>query len=449
MKLPERFKNNMRGILTEDYEAFINSFDEKNYKAIRRNSLKISKGEFETRLNYLREQVAWCEEGYYIDDEIRPGKDIGYHCGLFYIQEPSASLPVEILNPKPGEKVLDLCAAPGGKTTQIGVKMKNTGVLVANDISYNRLLPLKRNIQLFGITNSIIVNENPVKLTSVFENYFDKILVDAPCSGEGMFRRDEKTKNKYETFESDYFTKIQKTLLNEATNLLKPDGQIVYSTCTFSREENEDIIEWFLNENKDFELIEPENIKVFEKYISKGLKGYEKALRIWPHKNKGDGHFAALLKRSGNQDYAYSHKKNIEVMSIENDMDFFKEINLHNIKDYSLSVSKGNRIISFDGEIDTKKLNVIYKGIELGFLKDKRFMPSQSFAMALKKDNVGERIELDSETPEALKYLKGETLFCEGKNGWKLVCIDGFPVGWGKLSNGILKNHYMKEWRMQ
>jgi len=449
MKLPEKFIEAMKFLLKDEYFLFEASFEQASYQAVRRNSLKIDKAAFEAKLDFLGQQVAWCEESYYIDDETRPGKEIGYHCGLYYIQEPSASLPVSLLKPNPGEKILDLCASPGGKTTQIGAKMKNKGVLVANDISYSRLAPLKRNLQLFGITNSIISHETPDRLKLVFDGYFDKILIDAPCSGEGMFRRDEKTRKKYDGYAIEDFAIIQKQLLNQAKELLKPGGQMVYSTCTFTIKENEEVIQWFLSENSDFSIILPEEILTLHNSISNGLEGMDNAVRIWPHKHRGEGHFAALLQHKGTSQSNKAKLETTNSINISEVESFYKEIGLEKEEFYKVILQQNNRIMCIKDLPDTAQLKTIYKGLEVGFLKNGRFLPSQSFAMALQADYVKEKVNISKNQPEALKYLKGETIPAEGSNGWKLVCIDDYPVGWGKLSDGMLKNHYLKEWRLQ
>lgn len=447
MKLPVKFEDKMKKLLKDDYEEFMDSFNHRNIRGIRRNSLKISKDDFQKKIEYIEEPIPWCSDGYYINYDSRPGKDVYYHCGLFYIQEPSASLPVELLNPCPGERVLDLCAAPGGKTTQIGAKMKNRGIIIANDVNRKRLLSLKRNIQLFGITNSIVTNETAETLKSFFENYFDKILVDAPCSGEGMFRRDEKTKKRYCTYEDNKFTDMQVEILNHAKDLLKPGGELVYSTCTFSTEENEKIISKFLEKNKEFELIDDIGLHNSKIELSKGLLGLDGAFRIWPHITNGEGHFAVKLKKTdsfdgiiGNIEMNIQGNKEIDSLKV-----FVEETGL-DVAGWNLTLKKG-KIFKETG-IRTSGMDVFYNGLEIGFEKNGRFMPSQALASFLKKDDVVKSVNIGIEGPEALKYLKGETLHVEGEKGWNLVTIDGFPAGWGKISQGILKNHYLKEWRM-
>lgn len=449
--LPEGFTKKMKGLMGEDYTAFISSFSDQNHKAIRRNPLKIDMDSFESTIDYLGQKVPWCEESYYIAEDQRPGKDLFYHCGLFYIQEPSASLPVELMDPRPGEVVLDLCAAPGGKTTQIGTKMGNTGFVVANDVNYKRLLSLKRNIQLFGLSNTAVTNEQPLSLKRHFNGFFDKILVDAPCSGEGMFRRDDRTKNKYDGYESNKFTDLQKTILSAAGDMLKPGGSMVYSTCTFSLEENEDIIEWFLDQNHDFRTLPAGNLDKLKDHVSFGFKGLDDAIRIWPHRHKGEGHFAVRLKKGvlGQEkvpvDFTSSNSY-VSKVAREAVMDFSKDIGLENDDWLKKLHFERDKVLLYDSSY-IQDFNYIYKGLEVGYFKNERFFPSQALAMwtdlKIKKKTI-----ISSKDINARKYLKGESIYLEGENGWTLVTIDGYPVGWGKLLDGLLKNHYLKEWRL-
>jgi NOL1/NOP2/sun family putative RNA methylase len=447
--LPIRFKAEMHQILNSEYEAFMDSIQKKPlFRGIRRNTQKIDEKDFEERINFLEDKIEWCPSAYYVSDDEKPGKDAYYHAGLFYLQEPSAMIPVEILDPKPYNKVLDLCAAPGGKTTQIGNKMENKGILIANDISPKRMMPLKRNIQSFGLSNTMVLNEKPKVLQTVFEGYFDKILVDAPCSGEGMFRKQPQMIKYYEKNEQSSYQQIQREVLASAAKMLKPGGQIVYATCTFSVGENEDIISWFLETNRDFELLHAMSAQKKRGIVGSGIKGMEEAVRVWPHLHKGEGHFAALLqKKDGAQSETFIEDYPVESFDCKNTKEFFASIGL----DYS-SYTKG--LLKIKEKVYWRPwqlnlpLSASYHGVEVGYFKNTRFMPSQAFAMSIEKEAV-KMLRLDSRSIESIKYLKGETLYVEAEDGWHLVGMDGFPLGWGKVKDGLLKNHYLKEWRMK
>ncbi|RKD31557.1 RsmF rRNA methyltransferase first C-terminal domain-containing protein [Thermohalobacter berrensis] len=449
MNLPKDFKERMEKLLNEEYADFISSFNNDFHRGIRVNTLKISVDDYKKITPFKIKEVPWVKEGFFIDSDSRPGKHPYYHCGLYYIQEPSAMAPVEVLNPKPGDKVLDISAAPGGKATQIAAKLNGKGVLVANDISPKRVKALVKNIELFGIKNSVITNELPERLAGKFSTYFDKILVDAPCSGEGMFRKDSKAHKSWSSFSVKKCSKMQKEILEWVPKMLKPGGKLVYSTCTFSPEENEGTIEWFLNKFPEFEV---EEIKLEgldrgrPEWIS-ARKEIENTARIWPHKSEGEGHFIALLrKKDGEEELQEKFKFNIGnfqsyIEFVDEHLKIELKENLHLLGSKLFMVPEGIPDVS---GIRTAKL-----GLYLGEFKKNRFRPSQALAMALKKEQVKETIDLSSESIEAIKYLRGETLMVKKSKGWKLVCIDGFPVGWGKQTDSFLKNYYRAEWRMK
>ncbi|HHV96115.1 MAG TPA: NOL1/NOP2/sun family putative RNA methylase [Clostridiaceae bacterium] len=257
IKLPEEFLNKMQRLLGKDeYEAFLASFDMPRYYGLRVNTLKISVEEFEKISPFNVERIPWTRDGFYYNKEDSPGKHPFYHAGLYYIQEPSAMLPATVLDAKPGERVLDLCAAPGGKTTQIAASMKGKGLLIANDVSFERLKALLKNLELCGVRNAIVTNEKPKRLSEKFKGFFDKILVDAPCSGEGMFRKDESTIRSWGKYTCKACASTQRNILEYADVMLKPGGRLVYSTCTFSPEENEGVIGSFLKKHKNYEVEE-------------------------------------------------------------------------------------------------------------------------------------------------------------------------------------------------
>lgn len=453
MKLPLVFTEKMEKLLGDEYNEFISTYENDYYKGIRINTLKISIEEFLKITPFELKPIPWVKEGfYYIDDEVqdRPGKHPYYHCGLYYIQEPSAMIPVEVLNPKPGDKVLDISAAPGGKSTQIGAKLKGEGILIANDISPKRTKALVKNIEVFGINNCVVTNEEPKKLASKFEEYFDKILVDAPCSGEGMFRRDPKATKSWSEFSVNECRNMQRDILQWIPKLLRPGGSLVYSTCTFSPEENEGTIDWFLSRFPEFEIELVEGIEGIDRGKPEWIganNDIAKAGRAWPHKINGEGHFVALFKKKGSPT-----TKTFQPFRLKNeDIDEFIKFKEENLKiDFQDRLHKmGNRLYAIPYDLpELTGINVVNTGLYLGEFLKNRFEPSQALAMALRKEDTTNYIDISSKSIEAIKYLKGETLLLEGEKGWKLVCIDGYPVGWGKQIQGSLKNYYRSQWRM-
>ncbi|WP_069649076.1 RsmF rRNA methyltransferase first C-terminal domain-containing protein [Caloranaerobacter ferrireducens] len=452
MNLPEEFLIKMQGLLGNEYNDFIESYDKESYKGIRVNTLKLSVEDFKKISPFDLREIPWCREGFYIDDfdRVRPGKHPYYHCGLYYIQEPSAMIPVEVLDPKPGDRVLDISAAPGGKATQIGAKLNGKGLLVANDISPKRVRALTKNIEMFGIRNSIVTNETPERLAEKFKYFFDKILVDAPCSGEGMFRKDPKSVKSWSKFSVKQCSEIQKDILKYIPRMLKPGGMLVYSTCTFSPEENEGTIEWFLREFPEFEVVEIKNINVLDRGRPEWIDGrveIQETLRAWPHKIKGEGHFIALLRKKDGQ-IEELNRFNKKCLNYDVYLEF-EDLNMEISLKESLH-SIGENLYSIPDELpDLTGIKVANLGLYLGKIKKNRFEPSQSLALAFKKEYFRNVIDFSSESIEVIKYLKGETLMLSDKKGWKLVCIDGFPAGWGKQTDSFLKNYYRPEWRMK
>lgn len=453
MELPIKFKEKMEKLLGEEYDKFISTYDNDYHRGIRINTLKISVQDYLRISPFNLQPIPWIKEGFYYTDkeeQNRPGKHPHYHCGLYYIQEPSAMIPVELLDIQPGERVLDISAAPGGKSTQIGAKLKGEGVLVANDISPKRTKALVKNIEIFGIKNSIVTNEQPMKLAAKFQEYFDKILVDAPCSGEGMFRRDPKAPKSWSEFSVEQCCNMQRDILQWIPQMLKPGGKLVYSTCTFSPEENEGTIDWFIKEFPEFNIESIKEIDGLEPGRPEWIEAspeISNTKRAWPHKVNGEGHFVALLSKNS------ENTKNTLIpfkLNPKESDDFLKfadenlKINL-NEKLHRI----GNKLYAIpDGVPELTGINVVNLGLYLGELLKNRFEPSQALAMALKKEDVVNYVDLPSEGIEAIKYLKGETLLLNEEKGWKLVCIDGYPVGWGKQIEGSLKNYYRPEWRM-
>ena len=283
ISLPERFLEDVKVILEDEYEQFINSYNEKKTTGIRLNTMKMTKDKFEELNLFKLDQIPWTNEGFYYDEtECKPGKNPLHEAGAYYLQEPSAMSVVPKLDIQKGDKVLDMCAAPGGKSTYILSKLDDTGLLVSNEINPIRIKALGENLERFGARNCIITNTDSAHLRKVFTGYFDKIVIDAPCSGEGMFRKDPVAIEDWTYSKVLECQSIQKEIIRDGYKMLKKGGTLVYSTCTFSREENEDVIEEFIAEHEGAVLIEME--------------------RLWPHKVKGEGHFVAKIQKLDDED---------------------------------------------------------------------------------------------------------------------------------------------------
>lgn len=451
MKLPIEYTDKMKVLLGEDYQAYEDSFTKPHYASLRVNTLKITPEEFVKISPFKLEPVPWTQNGFYYDPNEQPAKHPYYYAGLYYIQEPSAMTPAALLPIEEGDRVLDLCAAPGGKTTELAAKLNGTGLLVTNDISNSRAKALLKNVELFGVRNGIVTSEAPEKLLRYFEGYFDKILIDAPCSGEGMFRKDPAMVKSWEEIGVPYYDKLQKEIILNAARMLRKGGKMLYSTCTFSPEENESTIQYLLDTFPEFKVLEVPMCEGFDHGHPEWVDGDESlknCVRLWPQKIKGEGHFIALLQK-GDEDerMKVKHKEKSEKIT-EEASQFLKQVAVKNFKKNHRLFEE--RLMSLpDGLVNLDGLRMLRTGMYLGDIKKNRFEPSQPLAMALKKEEFDAVIDLPLKDDRVIRYLKGETIEVEDRkaSGYHLVCVDGFPLGFGKLSKGTLKNKYHQGWR--
>ncbi|MCX8130539.1 MAG: RsmB/NOP family class I SAM-dependent RNA methyltransferase [Clostridia bacterium] len=461
MKLPLEFLNKMKNLLgIDEYTEFINSFNDQRYYGLRVNTLKTDIDDFIRKSPFRLERVPWTRDGYYYSEGDSPGRHPYYHAGLYYIQEPSAMLPGEVIDAQPGEYILDMCAAPGGKTVQIAAGMKGQGLLVANDINSDRVKALVKNIELCGIKNAIVTNETPEKLANNFRGFFNKILVDAPCSGEGMFRKDEEAARSWKNFKCEKCAGMQWEILQYADKMLKPGGYIVYSTCTFSPEEDEKMVLRFLDSFGYYDIVEIAKVGGIEPgrpEWADGSNEFKKTARLWPHRLKGEGHFVAHLKKKEDYNYGnnvlaadkadYSKISNKETEScLKAFRDFENEYLNTNIN--GCFELKGTNLYCLPVEYpDLSGLKIAKFGWYLGEYIRGKFEPSHSMVISLKKEDIKNTVDFASTSREIISYLKGETLMIDGSKGYTGILADGYTVGWGKQTGDILKNLYPKGWR--
>lgn len=549
VKLPAPFEAKMKSLLGDEFDPFKRSYDQIPHAGIRVNTLKIGISDFMKLSPFELEPIPWCKTGFYVKEGARPGLHPYYHTGLYYIQEPSAMAPVELLGVEPGDRVLDLCAAPGGKSTQIAAKLSGSGHLVSNDLHPDRTKALAKNLEMYGVRNALVLNESPERIAEAFPHYFNKILIDAPCSGEGMFRKDEDMLKYWEESSPLKYAAMQKEILASAAKMLIAGGTMVYSTCTFSPEENEGMIAAFLKDHSEFSVVPIGNSEWFSPgeaaWLEKhglpefGLDGREDAAfiaqtagtgRLWPHRVKGEGHFMAVLrKNSGPEEDGLPYETDISGGGAERNRDAFIAAAPAGGKHHSktarpedgrlksrqraagmnrdggrneraartgkrrdrmargdnlsgsellgtfhefvagqlhLDITNGypvlygqNIYLSPIPEERLKGLKTVRAGWYMGQVKNGRFVPGHPLATALRPEEAGRVISLSSQDGEAVRYLKGETLeiaeervrLCNesitSNKGYVLVCIDGYPAGWGKWQSGLLKNEYPAGWR--
>ena len=450
IQLPETFTASMKDLLGDEYQAYLDSFEEPRIYGLRVNTLKWTPEQCRQVYGDFQ-QVPWIANGLLYPEERRMAKDPYYYAGLYYLQEPSAMTPASVFPVEPGDRVLDLCAAPGGKSTELGAKLMGKGVLIANDISNSRAKALLKNLELFGISNICVTSETPEKLASVYPEYFDKILVDAPCSGEGMFRKDADMVKDWLEHGPAYYAPIQKEILHQAVAMLKPGGMMVYSTCTFDKREDEEQILDLLETYPEMEVVPlPRFAGACDSF------GFSGAIRLFPHKIKGEGHFVVLLRKNADGQEAKQAKagkqtKISAVLEKEPELKAFLE-KCGIFEDPSRFMVREDSIYYLPENFEPAKgIRYLRTGLLVGTLKKGRFEPSQALAMVLSPGTFEDCISFNRGDDRVIRYLKGETISLnEGekpRKGWVLVCVDGFALGFAKGNGMNLKNKYYPGWR--
>lgn len=477
--LPQKFLERMQEMLGDEYEAFYHSLDGDRYQALRVNPLKDPEGGLGKPTGGIPETfgmpeiskvfdltpVPWEKNGYYYAGENRPGKHPYHEAGVYYIQEPSAMAAAPLLEAKPGERILDLCAAPGGKSTQIAGCLRGEGLLVCNEIHPARAKILSENIERMGVRNACVTNETPERLAEKFEGYFDKILVDAPCSGEGMFRKNETAYAEWSPENVALCAGRQDGILDCAAGMLRPGGRLVYSTCTFAPAENEGSVSRFLERHPEFALLPvdkgklgiPEDLcsgRPAWGSLGEQLKG---TLRLWPHVVRGEGHFAAVFRKAGDVPEGYEPMAADGVESgigaKDKRLDLWWSFAQECFADDPLGEEPiggiflcfgENLYLAPKGMPVLKGMKVLRPGLHLGTFKKDRFQPSHALALTLLQQDVRHVCRLSVGDGRVKSYLNGQTFSCEGEKGWYLIAVDGYSIGWGKLAGGVMKNHYPK-----
>lgn len=449
----EAFLKMMQELLKDEYEDYLDVFNHPSYNGLRINTNKISVTDFLKLCPFNLRPIPWSSDGFYYDENDNVSKHPFYYAGLYYLQEPSAMLPAEVLNAQKGDIVLDACAAPGGKSTKIGTSLNQSGLLLSNDISPSRANALLKNIERFGFSNSYVTAVDLKALESKHHSFFDKILIDAPCSGEGMFRKDPSMLKNYKNKSKEEYINIQKSIVDTALNLLKDDGEIVYSTCTFDIQENEAIIEYMLQKDENLVLlpIELKGVNYKSGIPFNEDERLSNCIRLYPHLIEGEGHFIAHLKRRGKHTEPTLHK----VLSDKlNNQEFDNFMKLCSLDLNHRAIKKINDEVYLlpEYQLNHEHLRILRSGLLLGSIKNQKFEPSQALALALKANEFKNVISLDVDDMRVIKYLKGETIDVSDLNyhdGYNLICVKDYPLGFSKINGGIFKNKLQKGWIYQ
>ena len=423
--LPKEWIELLTPLLKDEMASFLSSYHQDYYRGIRRRCIDYP--------SEAKEAVPWTDAKY-LPIESRIGATVLHDAGAYYLQEPSAMVPALVLDPKPDETILDLCAAPGGKSTQIGMMLCGKGLLVSNDPIPGRASVLSSNIERMGIPNAIVTCELPSRLSAVWQECFDRILVDAPCSGEGMFRRHPETIQEWSLSSVSACAKRQRAILQEASGMLKPGGTLVYSTCTFNQTENEGVIRDFLGANGEFTA---------EDFTVPGIgTSLDGMMHIWPHRVRGEGHFVAKLRKDGVWEQPLKKRKETKRKTIpgaDNAAAFIRDdLNLEVAG--TISQFKENLVLIPDNTVDVTGVRVLRMGLHLGHIAGNAFVPDHALAMLQKSLNV-----FPLSDTEAVSYMQGDTISCpQTLRGWLTPSYRGMNLGWAKGSGGMLKNHYPK-----
>ncbi|MBD5460498.1 MAG: RNA methyltransferase [Lachnospiraceae bacterium] len=475
--LPELFLERMKEMLGEEYPAFLQSLDGENYRALHLNMRKADIDKFQRESPFALRAVPWADGGFYYEESDQPGRHPLHAAGVYYIQEPSAMAPVPFLEARPGERILDLCAAPGGKTIQIADAMKGRGILVSNEMHPARARILSENVERMGVANAIVTNETPERLAGEFPGYFDRILVDAPCSGEGMFRKNDAACAQWSPENVDMCAERQDQILSCAAMMLRPGGRLVYSTCTFAPQEDEGTVSRFLHLHPEFEIRRAERPEGFVggegRWTADPAPGIEHTMRLMPHRLQGEGHYLAVLEKKGEQGTPRGStgglQSGIPKKEYAEFLAFQREY-LNGENREGIFLRFGEQLYLGPADMPSLRgIKTLRCGLHLGTLKKNRFEPSHALALALSPGEARQFIDLSFDSGRAGRYIYGETISArtdgpvrvnragmngqtksegekpaEDPRGWCLVCVDGYSLGWGKITGEVIKNHYPK-----
>ena len=428
IELPSQFLKRMENQLGKEMADFLHAMECPPVRGIRMNPLK----PFDGMESYIdEERIPWTADGYYLPELSKAGATVFHEAGAFYLQEPAAMLPGEVMDVKPGERILDLCAAPGGKSTQMGLKLKGEGWIISNEPVYKRAQILSRNMERMGIPNSLVTCAYPSGLPQAWNELFDGVLADVPCSGEGMFRRDPLTRSEWSAEKTEGCVKRQREILNDAARFVMPGGRLVYSTCTYHPAENEGMIEWFLKNHPEFST---------ESFSLPGASGKTGMLLCLPHRMKGEGQFVAKLRKKGDpfrtdvgNPFERIQPKDVELL-------------MHSIPGIQTPDHKiGNSFIRLSECPGIRGVQVLRAGLKIAEASGRKITPDHAAALSF---NISSVQPLELNPDEVRKYLAGQEILHDG-NGWLLLRYRSLFIGWGKGSEGRIRNHYPKGLRKE
>ncbi len=454
-QIPMAFIERMHALMGTESEALVRALEDAPVVGLRVNSLMISAEQLRHLVPFALEPMA-IPDGFRLMDEAGAGKHPFHAAGLYYLQDPAAMAAAWLLAPQPGERVLDLAAAPGGKTTHLAALMQNQGLLVANEIDRQRAWDLVENLERLGVQNTIVTNEHPQRLADKFTDFFDRVLLDAPCSGEGMFGKSGAARMQWSKSFVQSCSVRQKQIIRSAAKMVRPGGRLAYVTCAFSPEENEGVVADFLAEHSDFSIVDLPRLEGFAPGVSAWVSaeanglGLEKAVRLWPHRWPGGGHFVTILERAGESEGVdlFEMRTQRFYADTEQAIVVFASDTWKRMPDFGELTLMGDNLIALPEEHpDLRDLKVLRFGLKLGEISKGRFEPAHSLVMAVPGDLARRNVNLAPDSPELKAYMRGESFTWEGEAGWVVVTVEGYPLGWGKRVSDVVKNHYPRNLR--
>ena len=487
----------MSQMLKEDFPRFLESYQRPLQAGVRANTLKVTPGQLASALPWDLAPIPWASNGFFVDGGLRPSTHPFFTAGAYYLQEPSAMAPAQLLPVEPGDLVLDVCAAPGGKATELAARLQGRGFLVANDVSNSRAKALLNNLERFGVANMAVTSEPVAHLAQAFPETFDKVLLDAPCSGEGMFHKDMAIAAAWEKTGPEHYAEIQRGLILNAADMLKPGGYLLYSTCTFNTLEDEGTVEHLLGCRPEFRLVNLATPERLAMGFAPGFGSCAQALRVFPHLMNGEGHFIALLQKGQAEDGPPDAKpardprlprdakpsrdpkvprdprssrdsRLVPYQKLPQEVrDFFDQLRFDSDlpwRDEGLWQIRGESLYYLaHPELAQALVKYLRCGLLAGQIKKGRFEPFQPLAMALPSESYPRVLRLQPTDPRIQAFLRGETLtlsdqeheylakraarFGAPAQGWMLVCVEGLPLGWGKVAGQVVKNKLASGWR--
>ena len=452
--LPEAFVARMRELLGPEAPAFLDSYGRPAQRAVRANPLKLDPADLPGLLGIDPDPVPWCPEAFFLPQGVRVGDTLAHAAGLCYVQEPSALAVGAALDVRPGQRVLDLAAAPGGKTTLAAGRLGDRGVVVANEVQRGRVQALADNLDRWGSARTMLAAETVARLAERLPGAFDRVLLDAPCSGEGLFRRNPAAAAQWRPGHVRGSAERQRALLADAAALVRPGGVLVYSTCTFAPEENEQQVAGFLAAHPDWELLQLPAHQGFTPgrpdWSADGLPELARTVRLWPHHLRGEGHFIAKLARPGSGGRLPTGPLPTGPLPAgpgagrQAVVDAWRGFAADALEEEPAGVTVvGERAYLVpDPEVAGAGVRLVRPGLLAGRVRPGRFEPAHALAMAVGVATARRGRRLDD--AEAAAWVRGEALGHQGPDGWMVVGWNGWPLGWGRAAGGSLKNHYPK-----